>query len=437
MPHGIGGNDSKVGTAVRHDPRPLDVALEIERTREYRLHRQPVLAMLNTKFSWLAAEHDEIYHEAWLRTLEMEAAGKVIRDRRALLKTLADFRATDIARQRNAEVTDPNELVFLEEPDPGPEVDAIAQVTLDADALRLVIDKLDARQAAVLKLRFDRGLTGPEIQAALGISAKRFAKIMDRAFKAVLAQVEPDAAGDSPWLRHQRSLLLACEAGIATAAQRAEARQLVERDPRCRAMLRAMRTSVREVAVILPMPPVLVEEERRGTIQAILGQADRAFGVLRQGHDPLLARATSSSTIEQASSGLLGGLGAGAVAKSLALCIALGGTAAVCVDTLVPGHHHRVAPKAAKPRAHRARPAPVVVHVAPQPVAVTHALVPTAHHRAGTRRVERPVSSPAATPPPSPAPAGATEFGPGAIGSSTGTPAPAAAPTNGGGEFTP
>jgi hypothetical protein len=55
----------------------------------------------------------------------------------------------------------------------------------------------------------------------------------------------------------------------------------------------------------------------------------------------------------------------------------------------------------------------------------------TARHR------ETPVSSAKSTPAASPAPKGSTEFGPGALGSTSAPQQPAAAPQDGGGEFTP
>jgi hypothetical protein len=51
--------------------------------------------------------------------------------------------------------------------------------------------------------------------------------------------------------------------------------------------------------------------------------------------------------------------------------------------------------------------------------------------------VETPVSSPKSTPAASPAPKGSTEFGPGNLGSTSAPQQPAAAPEDGGGEFTP
>jgi RNA polymerase sigma factor (sigma-70 family) len=428
--------------------RPSKSDLESNLEREYRLHRQPVFAMLNSEFPGLVLEHDEIYQEAWTELLEISARGDPIRHVRGLLKTLAARRAADLVRRQRPEAIDPDELLLSEEFDTAPDVDERAQVRLDADVLHMIIDTLDDRQAAVLKLRFDCGLTGPEIQKLLGLSTKRLEKIMGRAYKAVLEQVEPDSTGESRWTRRQRSLLVACETGIATAAQRARAQDMIDRDPRCRAMLHAMRTTMRDVAVVLPMPPATVETlERRGPVGAVLDHAERALGALRSvGHEPLVARVTGSPSVEQAGSGILGGLGAGAAAKGLALCLAIGGTAAVCVESLAPNESAR--PRAtvkARPKL-KAAPTPIVTRVVSQPsppqsrvLARSSPSSASAQKRTTSQRAqeERPVSSPAATTPASPAPVGASEFGPGSIGSSSAPPAPAVAPTNGGGEFTP
>lgn len=434
-----GIDDLPLGPHVRHRndlslPSPTRDA-----AHEYGAHEQAVYAMLSSVYPNLA-DQQEIYQEAWLDLLEMEARGERIAHTRGLLKTLAHRRARDRVRRRRPEVIDPQDPGLLDQPDTGPLPDECAQVHLDAGVLRLVMESIDERQAAALKLRFDFGMSTPEIQEQLGVSRKRLNKLFERAYQAIREQVMPDDGGDTKLEQQQRSLLLACETGFATAAQRARAQDMVDRDPRCRAMLHTMRATLRDVAVMLPVPPAAFElSERRGPIGAILDRADQAIGALsRAGHEPLTARLSTSTVPEQAGAGLLGSLGAGAVAKAVALCIALGGTAAVCVTTFTapeaPKHAPRSAHHLRKPRLRVT--VPVVQHVAAQPTRQSRQLASTATTRR-TARHERAVSSPASTPPPSPAPPGATEFGPGNVGSSSAAPTPAAAPTNGGGEFLP
>jgi hypothetical protein len=59
------------------------------------------------------------------------------------------------------------------------------------------------------------------------------------------------------------------------------------------------------------------------------------------------------------------------------------------------------------------------------------------HAKAKTHHVAVAASSPKSRPAASPAPKGSTEFGPGTLGSSSAPKQPAAAPADGGGEFTP
>jgi RNA polymerase sigma factor (sigma-70 family) len=425
---------------VRGPDTAAAAAHEAAIERDYEALRRPLRAMVQTDFPWFR-DFDALYQEAWTELLELEARGEVVQNRKALLKKIAWRRALDCSRHRRLVSVDPNGPLMTETPDDAPTPDEAAQIRLTAEALRLVIDELDERQAAVLKLRFDAGLSAREVQERLGLTPKRLEKIMTKAYKQIATQLYANGH-ESLWTRRQRSLLLACELGIASAAQRQRAQTMIDRDASCRAMLREMRASLHHVAVALPMPAIPLEHRRVAGLDGALSRVDELWLSLRQLPRSVVERFPfGPSTAEQVAAGGTT-IGAGATAKFIAFCIAAGGTATVCVN----GAHlfeqqHRHKPQAevqarAKPRVvepDRAKAAFVRSATTKTPPRTTSK---TAKGTAPKTR-ETPVSSPKSTPPPSPAPQGSVEFGPGNVGSGSASRQPAVAPANGGGEFTP
>ena len=423
--------DADVGGLNGTDPA-RDAGIE----RDYAALRGAVVAMLRVEFPRLR-EVDELYQEAWTELLELEARGEEVRSRRALLKHIAWRRAADMTRRRKVELMDPASSPIVAARDRAPLPDEQVQVRLEAERLRLVIDQLDERQAAALKLRFDLHLSAREIRARLGVSPKRLEKIVTEAYKKVLAEVEEPDGRESAWVRRQRSLLLACEVGIASPRQRERARRLVERDATCRAMLREMRATLHQVAVLLPVP-VLAEPERHARpLELLLGRLDDLWLDARH----LLYRFSgrgleSSAGVESAGVGGAA-IGAGATAKIVAFCLAAGGTAALCVNgaRLLGPHPDRPA----RSPAHHER----VVEPPRTNVSVVRSGPPVntpgggGHKQTSRAARETPASSRRSRPAASPAPDGASEFGVGAIGSGSRNLQPAAAPANGGGEFGP
>jgi RNA polymerase sigma factor (sigma-70 family) len=410
-----------------------DVVIE----RDYAEHRTAVLAMLRAGFPRLA-DPEELYQEAWAELLVLEGRGEVVRNRRALLKKIAWRRAADAAKRHRPETIDPTSAVLAAVADDDPLPDEQAQLRLDADALRLVVESLDEQQAAVLKLRFDEHLSAREVQGRLGVSEKRLEAIVTAAYKKIAAQLAIDDAGQSRWVRRQRSLLLACELGIATARQRRRAQSMVDRDPACRAMLHAMRSNLGDVAAVLPMPVLAEEHERLGAIAQATGRLDELWATTRHLSERITGRGVSDGRLlEQAG---VGGatVGTGAVAaKVVVVCLAVGGTGAICVDV---ANHLRDHPAKAASRPHHVaqsivEPARDHVEVARLPKTTTTTTTKTKAKK--PTRHETPVSSPKSTPPASPAPKGSTEFGPGNLGSTSAPRQPAVAPQDGGGEFTP
>jgi RNA polymerase sigma factor (sigma-70 family) len=410
---------------------------DAELAREYGEDRDAVLAMLAADFPHVR-DHEGLYQDAWVELLALEARGETVRSRRALLKKIAWRRAADAAKKRRPETLDPASPVLGATADEQPLPDEQAQVRLDADALRLVVESLDDQQAAVLKLRFDQDLSAREVRERMGIGEKRLEAIVTTAYKKIAAQLAVDDGGQSRWARRQRSLLLACELGIASARQRRRAQAMVDRDPVCRAMLHAIRTNLGDVAAVLPMPVLAEEQDRLRRVAGATGRLDEWLASARQLADRLTGRGMpDGGVLEQ---GAVGGasVGAGALtAKVVVACLAVGGVTAVCVDFSDqlrdrPARAATPPPRSAKvvepDRAH--------VQVVRRPKTTT---AKTAASKTTKRTVkhETPVSSPKSTPPASPAPQGSTEFGAGNLGSTNAPKQPAAAPQNGGGEFLP
>ncbi len=428
-----------------HDHPEIQIS-SAELEREYLDHREAVYAMLRCEFPRFD-DAEELYQEAWAELLAVRSRGQHVDHTRALLKKIAWRRAADAVRRDRPQAMDPSSLVFENAPDGSFAVEDDAATRLDADVLWMVIETLDERQAAVLKLRFDQHLSGPEIRERLGLSQNRMEKVVTAAYKAVLDQIQPDGLRESRWQRHQRSLLLACEMGIATDAQRQRAQEMVDKDPQCSAMLRTMREHLRDVAVLLPAPPATFElERRRGPFGAVLDWGEHAVGAARQALSVGGGRAPSSSGfVEHTSTGIAGAFGFGGAAKVVAACLAAGATAAVCIERpfgragdTPSAPVKTIAARPATPATRSVR-VPVILGSSPQRTtgARTRSARSATAGTASAKAAEVAVSSPKATPSPSPAPAGATEFGPGAAGSAAVAPAPAAASTNGGGEFGP
>src|SRR4051812_1543252 len=272
-------------------------------------HRRAVLGMLHTEFGGLE-DHEELYQEAWTEALELRARGEHVDNVRGLLITIAWRRARDRLRNHKPELVEPDSGTLTFQVDPGPSPDEEMEIRLEAAAVRDVIDALEPRQAAALKLRFDWHLETEEIQRRLGVSPRRLEKIFSDAYQRIRERLSSDARGESEWTRRQRSLLLACEVGAATPAQRARAQRLVNHDPVCRGMLREMRATLEQLGAAIPLPAVVSDDRVRPVVILRERVAD-ALAPLKEHVDGLFTRAGAhAGTIEQAGAGATG-MGAG------------------------------------------------------------------------------------------------------------------------------
>jgi RNA polymerase sigma factor (sigma-70 family) len=404
------------------------------RERDYRAYRQDVLAMLRAQFPGVP-DHEEIYQEAWAEALEREARGGDLTEPGPLLMTIAWRRARDRLRRRRAETLDPASPVFANQVDVGSALDEEVQARIDSAVVRDIVEALQPEHAAVIKLRHENQYTSREIQHALGMKAKRLEHVVSEAYKLVEQALAAPNGTETPWRRRQRSLLLACEVGLATAGQRRRAHRIVREDPVCRAMLRDIRATLDHVAALVPVPVLIDERPRRWALLRI--DLNDRLAAVRDGLADIAGR--HSNSLEQAGAGGLAGLGGGAALKVAVVCLAVGGGTVVCIDSglldrpdrRAPARHARVHHRPSKPAEPRPlaehRPAPL-----PQPK-----LKRTTHHTTKTTTTAQVSTNASAPPPPSPAPRGSTEFGPGAVGSQAASNQPAAGPGGGGGEFGP
>ncbi|MFL5844346.1 MAG: sigma-70 family RNA polymerase sigma factor [Solirubrobacteraceae bacterium] len=400
--------------------------------REYLAHRSSVLAMLHAEFRGIR-DHEELYQEAWAEALELQARGQEIANLGGLLRTIAWRRARDRLRKNAPEAIDPASQVLLQQLDPAALPEENIEIRLDAALIRQVVESLEPRQAAAIKLRFDRHLDSKEIQAELGVSPKRLEKIVTEAYACVERALDGSSTGLAQWRRRQRSLLLACETGLASSRQRRQARQMLKDDPACRAMLAEIRSALEQVAAIIPLPLLVERAQHSRLAQLRLGIAERFAAVRDQLADVVARLSGHGAAVEQAGVGGAISLGGGAVVKAALACFALTGGTVVCLT--VGLRDGPKPPKSAAPAPHRAKAKSRLTRVS-VPVATVTKPRPVPQPRHSTEQQAQVVPA-AAAPPPSPTPTGSTEFGPGTTGSTSAPTTPAAAPVSGSDEFQP
>lgn len=266
-------------------------------------------------------------------------------------------------------------------------------------------------------------------------------KLMHNVYTAVADALDAAGTGTTQWSERQRSLLLACETGVASAAQRRWARRMLAEDPVCRAQLRALRNTVRDVAAALPVPAACEQDRAVGVLDTVVDWVRSVVGTSRRTAHQVAEGVAPSGAAEPIAAGAAG-IGTGVAVKAAAACLAAGGTLAVCLSVPLAREDPTPAEGMADPRPPIVEPARTDVIVVrskppPSPPPAPKAKKRKRQAPATTTASNPPVSSPNYQTPASPAPAGSEEFGPGNLGSSDAPAQPAPAPTDGGGEFTP
>lgn len=297
----------------------------------YERYRQRALSYLARHFPDVEAdERLSLYHEAWASVLRRQASGDPVTDLEpyliAAVKLAARHRRRTAA-SRKTEPADPQDGPLAHAADAGPSVHDRVATGIDAALCREIIASLDHRSRAVIKLRFDWGYEVDEIRSLLNLSQRAYERVLERAREAIAERVAE--VHDGRRERRHRSLLLACELGIASPRQHERARRLISEDPHTRAMARQLRGLPAELGALLPVP-VLAGADPGGLAE----QLARAIAALKHHVVGLFGRATGEAPMQIAAAGGL--RGSGTVAAVVAACIAAGGAASYCVMEGVP-----------------------------------------------------------------------------------------------------
>jgi Zn-dependent protease with chaperone function len=146
---------------------------------------------------------------------------------------------------------------------------------------------------------------------------------MTAAYRQVAEALVSGADGESAWSRRQRSILLACETGLATACQRRQAEEMLAVDPRCRATLAELRVALRDVAAVLPFPAAVEEERTRRLLESLVDGVDRLLPGGRRAARQVAESVAPSGAAEPVTAGAVA-LGAGGAAKVALACLAAG-----------------------------------------------------------------------------------------------------------------
>jgi DNA-directed RNA polymerase specialized sigma24 family protein len=378
---------------------------------EYERYRAAVLGMLAKRFPRL--DEDErlaIYHDAWTRVLAKRERGETFGSLRAYLLATAGAEALNVfSRGRIPTPIGPDDSRLEALSDGSPPLDEQVVVRDQARIARSLLDTLDERQRNVLKLRWDLQLTGSEVRAALGLTARQYRRLAEEGAAALAERVEERESGQ--WSRRTRSLLVAClvevtqdgqrRVGIASRRQRSEAQRLLDSDPHVAALYAEVRRSVRGVTALFPLPAIAVGPARGPLAQLAELTADLrskltdAIDTARQHATSLYVRAADPSLIA-------GGPRPSAVAVAVTGALALGGgaygvheitsipkspsavphqalaTPAVTAPTAAPSSHHRTTartphpnPKPPPPQPPTAPPTPPPAQPTPQPTQPT------------------------------------------------------------------
>lgn len=393
---------------------------------EYSRHRRKALALLARRFPRLDAdERLGLYHGVWASVLEKRRRGERIENLEAYLMGGIDklaLKRVGGADARRRVSLDPLGEEMARFPDGLPSPEERVVLMDEVRCAREIVEELDGRERDVIKLRFDLGLEPQEIQARLGLRDRQYRRLMERGARKVVERIAAAEGGGRS--RRQRSLFTACLSGMASERQLAEARSLLENDPKARAVVRAMRRSAERAALALPLPAAPgAHSEASSTVGELAAAAkqqtaDLAAGAKQQAVSAYV-RATDPTPLVGARPGTL--------AAALAGCAVVGGGTYCAVegipDPIKPAlgiDQTRERAEVEKPRT----PPPAAPAPAPSPPATS---------------VTQPAEPPAAvTPPPPPEPPPPREFfneSPGGASPRPTAPAPAPAQAAGGGEF--
>lgn len=299
---------------------------------EYAQNRDAVLGMLAKRFPRFGSDQRlELYHEAWVRTLKKRERGEQVESLRAYLVQTAAFEAMHlVSYDRRPTPLDPSHPSIRSLVDGARTPDEQVEIDDQMRICRELIDGLEPRRRALFKLRWDLGMTPPEIRSALGMTQRQYKRLAKESMEAIAERVTE--LDDGSWSRRQRSLIAACLRGIASDSQRAEAQRRVRRDPHVAALCRELNAALERVAVALPLPVIAEMPPVEGRVGAILDGLRMAAGELTTG----AKHQATSLYVRGADATPLAGVRPGTVAATLTGCLALSGGATYCAIEGLP-----------------------------------------------------------------------------------------------------
>lgn len=307
----------------------------------YRAHRDYVLAVLARRCGWLDAdEREAALHDAYVvmlekqRASELDPASMPAQQLRAYLVQTAINKALDEGKRAERKRADPvgDAMPALPDPEPGPEEHA--EASQEGARVRELVAELPERQQAIVKLRFFFERTPAEIQDYLGITERTYRRQLERAMRAVCERYELVRAGGL--CEERRDLIIAYVAGTAALDRARLAREHLASCRGCASWAAELRTGASRVAAALPVPALALSG---GPLERGAEALDAARGAIADGVAAAKHQAVALIARVEPSSGAayLGGARPGAVAATVAGCIAIaGGTATYCAVEGVP-----------------------------------------------------------------------------------------------------
>lgn len=335
------------------------------------------------------------------------------------------------------------ELVELRgEPVEGPEAELLkrenrAELEWFLGAL---LERLSERQREVMALH-TRGRNRPQIAACLGITKRTVKRELERVVTAGRAELTRFAGHGCDG---GEELVRRFAFGLASQRELSRAQFHLATCPRCAAFFERLDAWHQRAAALLPLPAV--QQLDPGLAEHIVHGATKAGSAVKQqlaGAGTHIKQHAASTYYRAVDPTPLAGVRPGAAAATVAGCLAIGGGATYCVQqdvdpigglsaVITPAHHEHHSKPHKKPTHASQAPAPQAVVTPPVQPPTT-----TAPPQQPTQ------TTPPVTTQPEPPPAPQDEYEPSSAGagstethtSSSTASEPAAAPTNGPGEF--
>jgi RNA polymerase sigma factor (sigma-70 family) len=422
--------------------------------------REPLHERARAWFPTLRGCEEDLYQAAWAsllgngRSIEdpekyLEAAvysaglKELRRRRRRPIVSLSFARFRNGASGRGVWQQGVDALAERTEPLPEEQVESRE----DARLLVELLEELTPLQRRIIKLRWGLGLSRREAAAFLGISEKTVKRQMEKAAPLISRNAALARAGR--WCESKESLVVAYSLGMLGDGRAAKAREHLERCPACRAVARCVRDRLEGLVAVLPLPVLVTDPSSQGLLAraAELGEAIRSsvgeMATGAKGHAlALFTRSAAADTaVGQVAAG--GGLrGGGSMLATVTACLVAGGGATYCAIEGVPESLRNLAPierlKDGRAPANETEKPKQQAPLVEQKTHGASAPEPNPVQAEPNPSDTKPASSDAdatTDAQPSPAPKGSVEFGSASAASKPST--PAAAPSSGGGEFTP